>query len=268
MLGPLTDRVLPACQDGFARTGRPMRCVHCWGPECWSPWVIGSGMCLYDQLPIPIESSGPETGMSAPGRRPSTRDRQPSARGGARLAGSGEEAGGGALRGSWGSAHSPPPSPCPCCVCPESLAIINLSPSTTPRHPVCLSSQSPNVGRAGPPTRESARQSLVPRHAAAAVQPRGLGRPRRGPAAHSRLRMRAVRHTGSNCAGRPTAPAAAPRSGAPLQLAPRGPAAWERGREAPQKGVGLPQKGVGGKVPRGEPQGRLHFGISGVCGHS
>lgn len=259
MLGPLTDRVLPACQDGFARTARPMRCVHCWGPECWSPWVIGSGMCLYDQLPVPIESSGPETGMSAPGRRPTARDRQPSARGGARLAGSGEEAGGGARRGSWGSAHSPPPHPC--CVCPESLAIINLSPSTTPRHPVCLSSQSPNVGRVGPPTRESARQSLVPRHAAAAVQPRGPGRPRRGPAAHSRLRMRAVRHTGSNCAGRPTAPAAAPRSGAPLQLAPRGPAAWERGREAPQKGVG-------GKVPRGEPQGWLHFGISGVCGHS
>lgn len=129
LLGPLTDRVLPACQDGFARTARPMRCIHCWGPECWSPWVIGSGMCLYDQLPVPIESSGPETGMSAPGRRPSARDRdrQPSARGGARLAGSGEEAGGGARRGSWGSAHSPS-SPRPCCVCPASLAVVNLSP--------------------------------------------------------------------------------------------------------------------------------------------
>lgn len=44
--------------------------VHCWGLELWLLWLIDSGMCLYDQLPINTWDS--ETHVSFPGQRPST----------------------------------------------------------------------------------------------------------------------------------------------------------------------------------------------------
>ena len=68
------DRALTACQCGLAQTARLRMCIwfHCWGLEFWLPRLMYGRKCLHDQLSI--NTLAPETCMSFPGQRPSTRD--------------------------------------------------------------------------------------------------------------------------------------------------------------------------------------------------